>query len=284
MTVINAFISSSADCSRERGSLDQAIKEFNRGSVSRYDLEVRPFGPGDLYPAHGVYAQAGLSRQLEDHELHIGVWREAAGTATPTAPSGTVEELRQALARHAKTRRPWIMCYFWRSSPTDFSQVKDEVEKHGWYYHGFDDPQHLGTLFYSHLSGYIRDEYRLPGHSTTRLDPRPDGAEQSVLLTFQIFSPGQRERKLNFERPLVTIGRQRERSDIVLSDARVHREQGAFVWRDGLVFYMDFGGDSQFEPGLPEGDTLRYGLQSVRIGDAVIMPDDTRIVLRAVVD
>jgi pSer/pThr/pTyr-binding forkhead associated (FHA) protein len=106
-----------------------------------------------------------------------------------------------------------------------------------------------------------------------------------VLLSFRVFSPTDGESKMTFERPSVTVGRQRERSDIVLTNALIHREQGSFVWKDGVVFYIDFAGDARHEPGLPvDGDTVLNGLQTVRIGDAIVMPDSTRIVLKAVVE
>jgi hypothetical protein len=285
LTVVDAFISSPGDCGDERAAVHRAVEAYNRVSIPAHQTKVHAFGPAELYSAHGEYAQEGINRQLQRYELHIGLWREAPGTPTPSAPSGTVEELRLALARHARTRRPWVMCYFWKGSSTNFDVTKDELKQHGWYYHAFRDRAELEQLFFTHLSGYIRDEYRLAGHSTTRLDPRAASGPQRPTLTFQVLAPDGTERRVSFERSLIAVGRQPGRNDIVLTSDRVHREQGAFTWKDGVVFYADLAGDSRYEPAPTSGGSpVAYGLQTMHVGDVVTMPDGSRVVLRAVVD
>jgi len=284
LTVVDAFISSPGDCGDERAAVHRAVDAYNRVSVPAHQTQVNAFGPAELHSAHGQYAQEGINRQLLRYDLHIGLWREAAGTPTPSAPSGTVEELRLALDRYARTRRPWMMCYFWKASPTNFDATKDELKDHGWYYHAFRDPAELEQLFLTHLTGYIRDEYRLAGHSTTQLDPRAGSGGQPTL-TFQVHEPDGTARRVSFERSLVAVGRQPGRNDIVLTSDRVHREQCTFTWKDGVVFYTDLAGDSRYEPGPATGDSsVAYGLQTMHVGDAVTMPDGSRVVLRAVVD
>ncbi len=285
-TVVELFISSPGDCGCERKFLHEAVGEYNRTARQGLDLEVRAFGPDDLYSGTGSYGQEAVNRQLNHYDIYVGIWRERSGTPTPSAPSGTIEELRRALERHRKTRRPWIMPYFWKQSSTDFAAIKNELIAHGSFFHAYDDPKRLGGMFFDHLSGYLRDEYRLPGHSTTRMDSADRHSElNAVHYTFQIFSPDGREKKLSIDQAAVAIGRQPKRNQIVFSSDRVHREQGLFVWKDGIVFYVDLGGDSHIQYASSHNrDQGAYGQRAIEVGDAVLLPDGSRVVLRAVVD
>jgi hypothetical protein len=104
----------------------RAVGAYNQVAMECLDLKVSAFTQGELYagPANpGEHAQQVANRQLEDYEIYVGVWRESLGTPTPVASSGTVEELRKAFERYELTRRPWVMAYFWRPSPTDFSAI-----------------------------------------------------------------------------------------------------------------------------------------------------------------
>lgn len=286
-TVVRVFISSPGDCDREREALHRSINEYNRTSRASLDHEVYAFGPAELYPGIGAHGQEVANRQLTDYDIYVGLWRESMGTPTPSAPSGTVEELRSALERHHKTRRPWIMTYFWKSSPADFALVKNEIKEHGCYFHLYEEPQQLANIFFTHISGYIRDQFRLPGHSSTRLGGNTaTSALHSVHITFQVYSPNGSESKLTFERTTVAMGRTPEINQIVCPSDLVHREQGLFVWKDGIVFYVDLAGDSRIERLTAGGGTdgLHYGQHSINIGDSVRLPDGSRVVLRAVVD
>jgi hypothetical protein len=284
--IVELFISSSADCDLERECLLQEVQNYNETARKMTDLEVHAFGPDNLYSGIGSHGQEVVNRQLRNYDIYVGIWRERTGTSTPVAPSGTMEELREAVQRHARTRRPWVMPYFWKRSPTDFSAIKDELVAHGCFYHSYDDPQHLGEMFFEHLSGYLRDEYRLPGHSTTRMDSANRNSRiNDVHFTFQIFSADGQERKQSVNRSVVAIGRKPDRNEIVFSSDLVHREQGMFVWKDGLVFYVDIARDSQIQYASHEPrENVQYGLTSIEVGDAVLLPDGSRVVLRAVVD
>lgn len=285
-TLVEVFVSSPGDCGLERKFLRDKVDEYNRTARQALDLEVRAFGPDDLHAGIGSYGQEAVNRQLNDYDVYVGIWRERTGTPTPQAPSGTMEELRRALERHRRTRRPWIMPYFWKRSPTDFGAIKNELMEHGSFFHDYDDPDRLGAMFFVHLSGYLRDEYRLPGHSTTKMDRASgDSRLNAVHFTFQIFSPDGREKKLSVNRMAVAVGRQPERNQIVVPNDRVHREQGLFVWKEGIVFYVDLGGDAQIQRASSEKrDAAVYGQIALEVDDAVLLPDGSRVVLRAVVD
>jgi hypothetical protein len=263
------------------------VNQYNKLARPTQSLEIFAFGPEDLYSGPGEYAQEVVNQQLNDYEIYVGLWRESRGTPTPVAPSGTVEEMRNALNRHKKWRRPWVMAYFWKFSQTDFNDVKDDLKINGCYYHHFDNPQHLQQIFLNHLTGYLRDKYRLPGHSTTQLRSRvQESVLSSVFLTFYIFSPEGGERKISCERAFVAVGRQPEKNEIVINDQRVHREQGLFLYKEGVVFYVDLAGDSLVQRNhlsIPNADQDVYGQDVVNVGDAVVLPDGSRIVLRAVV-
>ena len=287
-TVVRVFISSSGDCDSERRALHRSVHDYNRVACAALDHEIDAFGPDDLYSGIGAYGQDVANRQLMDYDIYVGLWRERIGTPTPAAPSGTVEELRGAVERHSKTRRPWIMAYFWESSPTDFSHIKNELKEHGCYFHQYKEPEQLADMFRTHLSGYIRDQFRLPGHSSTRMESNAGPSVlNSVHLTFQVHSPDGSQKKVTFNRSAVAVGRQPESNQIVCTGDRVHREQGLFIWKDGIVFYVDLAGDSRIEHAAPAAqgsDDLQYGLHAINVGDSVTLPDGTRLLLRAVVD
>lgn len=288
LTIVPLFISSSGDCDQERAAILCAVEQYNQSARPNQNLEVRAFGPDELFAGPGEYAQEVVNRQLQDYEIYVGLWRENLGTQTPVAPSGTVEELRNALQRYERTRRPWIMAYFWKSSPLDFMDVKDELKDRGCYYHQYNDPQYLRLKFFDHLTGYIRDQYRLPGHSSTFMSNSSQGSVlNSVLLVFEVNSPDGENRMYSFERASVAVGRQPEQNQIEISNQRVHREQVQFVWIDGLVLYVDLAGDSVLErnsQATTHDDQVAYGQNIINPSDAVVLPDGSRITLRAVVD
>ena len=284
-TVVPLFISSPGDCDQEKDAIKRAARAYNDVARTSSNLEVFAFDQRDLFSgaaAPGEYAQTVVNRQLEEYELYVGVWRERLGTPTPVASSGTMEELERALARLRRTRRPWIMAYFWAASPADFSAIKSTLRDHNAFYHTFNDPSDLESTFSRHLSGYLRDEYRLKGHSKTRL---PSGSSEPALstahMTFDVHTDGAMQRH-SFDRSSVAVGRLPERNDIVITNQTVHGQQGLFFYKDGIVFYIDQHGDSRFEPGKDAGvERTAYGHQTVNAGDAVVLPDGTRIVLRA---
>jgi hypothetical protein len=285
-TIVELFISSSSDCGLERECLLEEVEKYNDIARRITNMEVHAFGPDNLYSGIGDYGQDVVNRQLGNYDIYVGIWRERTGTATPVAPSGTMEELREAVQRHARTRRPWVMPYFWKHSPTDFKPIKDELVEHGCFFNSYDDPQHLGEMFSEHLSGYLRDQYRLPGYSTTGMNSANRKSRlNDVLFTFQIFSADGQERKQSVNRSVVAIGRRPDLNQIVFSSNLVHGEQGLFVWKDGLVFYIDIESDSQIQYASHEPrEKVQYGLKSIEVGDAVLLPDGSRVVLRAVVD
>jgi hypothetical protein len=286
-TVVPLFISSSSDCTEERDAIMRAVDAYNQVARENLDIEVFPFTQDDLYagPAKpGEHAQQVTNRQLKDYEIYVGVWRESLGTPTTVASSGTAEELRKAFERRELKRRPWVMAYFWRPSPTDFSAIKAALRERSCFYQQFVDTIDLERRFLRHLSGYLRDGYRLKGHSTTQLGEHSKAsALGSVHMTFDVHTKAKKQR-YSFDRSAVAVGRQPERNDIVVSSQEVHREQGVFMWIDGIVFYNDVGGDSRVESATrSEGPEVAYGQYVIAVGDWVLLPDGSRITLLAAV-
>jgi hypothetical protein len=286
-TIVPLFISSSRDCIEEKDAIIRAVEAYNKVARENLDFEVSPFTQDDLYagPAKpGEDAQQVANRQLEEYEIYVGVWRESLGTPTKVASSGTVEELNKAFERYELTRRPWIMAYFWRPSPTDFSAIKADLRERSCFYHEFLNIIDLESRFLEHLSGYLRDQYRLKGHSTTQLgDHSMASALGSVHMTFDVYMKAKKQR-YSFDRSAVAVGRLPERNDIVVSSSDVHREQGVFMWIDGVVFYNDVAGDSRVESALRlEGPEIAYGQYAIEVGDSVLLPDGSRITLLAAV-
>jgi hypothetical protein len=265
----------------------RAVDAYNQVARDNLDLEVFAFTQDDLYagPAKpGEHAQQVANRQLEDYDIYVGLWRESLGTPTPVASSGTAEELQKAFERYKLTRRPWVMAYFWRPSPIDFSAIKAELRERSCFYHEFADTIDLERRFLDHLGGYLRDRYRLKGHSTTQVAEHwKTSALESVHMTFDVHTKAKKQR-YSFDRSAVAVGRRPERNDIVVSSPEVHREQGVFMWIDGIVFYNDVAGDSRVASATrPEGSEVAYGQFVIAVGDSVLLPDGSRITLLAAV-
>lgn len=284
--VVQIFVSSPSDCGAERCAVQRAVKELNATTVRLSEMKIEVIDWDNLYPGIDVYPQQVINRQLPDYDIYVGLWRERFGTKTPTAPSGTLEELDEALRRYDQTRRPWVMCYFLESGPQDFKEIKEKLKAHGCLYHLFDDSVSFESMFREHLIVYLKRGFRPRGESTTR-DTGSQGDYPNACIVLNISSPDAHAQNKSFHRLAVAIGRSSTRNDLVISDQRIHREQGLFVWRDGDVLYLDLAGDASYIDGDdPCREASRIGRRQItlKIGDAVELPDSTRITLKAVVD
>jgi hypothetical protein len=116
---IRIFLASPSDVEAERDALSALIQEVNdvlaflvpdralRLELVRYETHAYP----DVAPDQS--AQEVINRQIPiDYDIFVGVMWKRAGTPTKTAPSGTIEEFRRALAHRQNTGRPVIMFYF----------------------------------------------------------------------------------------------------------------------------------------------------------------------------
>lgn len=283
-SVIQLFVSSPSDCCSERQAIGAVTEQLNTVSERLSEIKIDVIDWNDLYPGIDEYPQQVINRQLPDYDIYVGLWRERFGTQTPKAPSGTLEELDRALLRHKQTRRPWIMCYFWQNSQQDFKVIKERLKESGCLYHLFDDTVSFKSLFTNHLVGYLKKGFRQRGESTTEGVIAADTTPY-VCMVFRISSPKGAVENSSFHRRAVAIGRSQRRNDIIISDQRVHREQGLFVWQDRTVIYVDFAGGALFinrsggEPQIIGPDRVKLS-----IGDAIELPDSSRITLLAIVD
>jgi len=268
------FVSSPSDCGSEKAEILAAVHELNVALGPALGLRIDAFDSRRPHPTVGPYAQAGINRQLQEYEIYVGVWRERRGTPTPVAPSGTEEELLDALRRYDDERRPSIMAYFWERG--EFDDVKTLLKESGRYFHLYSDSADLGRLFRRHLADFLRDEYRSPGHSST---VGPPSAEPDVHLTLDVHRPGEAIERLGFRRRTVAVGRSPDVNHIVLTDRRIHREQGLFVCDAGQLQYVDLAGDAIMSASGPASG----GRHPMSEEDAVTLPSGARIVVRAIV-
>ncbi|MCY2990837.1 MAG: hypothetical protein NTY19_23615 [Planctomycetota bacterium] len=280
--IVQIFVSSPSDCASERLAIGTVAKNLNSATERLSDLTIEVINWDDLYPGIGEYPQQVINQQLPDYDIYVGLWRERFGTETPVALSGTLEELERALDRYEQTRRPWVMCYFWQNSGQDIAPIKEKLKEHGCLYHLFDDTVSFESLFRNHLVSYLRNGFRPRGESTTE---GGDITNRDVCMMFRISSLDVDEQTLTFRRPAVAVGRNETRNDIIISDRRVHREQGLFVCREGAVLYVDFGGGA-YHVDRSGGTRSSIGPEGVAlgIGDRVLLGDCANITLVAVVD
>jgi hypothetical protein len=268
------FVSSPSDCVAERAKILAVVGEINDALGRELGLRIDAFDSSRPHPTVGPYAQAGINEQLQGYEIYVGVWRERRGTPTPAAPSGTEEELRDAVRRYEATRRPLIMAYFYERGA--FDDVKNLLKESGRYFHLYANSEQLGHLFRRHIADILHDEYRSPGYSSTVGPPRD---EPDVHLTLDVHRPGEAVERLGMSRRVVAVGRSPDVNQIVLTDQRVHREQGLFVWDTGQLNYIDLAGDAL----VSASGSASGGRHVLNVEDMVTLPGDARIVVRAIV-
>jgi nucleoside 2-deoxyribosyltransferase len=114
-TVLRIMIASPGDTAEQRRAIREAIDGWNAGQAERTSVVVLPLSwEMDAVPLWGNHPQAILNEQLADRaDILIATFSARLGTATPTADSGTVEEIE-----HVAERGVPVLLYF-DASPID---------------------------------------------------------------------------------------------------------------------------------------------------------------------
>jgi hypothetical protein len=100
-TVLRIMIASPGDTGTQRQAIREAIDGWNAGQAERNSVVLLPLSwEMDSVPLWGSHPQAILNEQLADRaDVLIATFSARLGTATPTADSGTVEEIERVSAR-----------------------------------------------------------------------------------------------------------------------------------------------------------------------------------------
>jgi hypothetical protein len=114
-TVLRIMIASPGDTTEQRQAIREAIDGWNAGQAERSSVVLLPLTwEMDSVPLWGNHPQAILNEQLADRaDALIATFSARLGTATPTADSGTVEEIERVAQRGVP-----VLLYF-DASPID---------------------------------------------------------------------------------------------------------------------------------------------------------------------
>jgi hypothetical protein len=125
--LIRVFVASPSDVEEQRQSVREAIVEVNRSLASS---EVRLEFVGwetHVDPNIGDYPQDVVNRQIgDDYDLFLGIMWTRFGTPTKSAESGTEEEFRRAVARHATDPNSVSVKFYFKDMPIEPSRLDPE--------------------------------------------------------------------------------------------------------------------------------------------------------------
>jgi len=111
---IKIFLASPSDVKKERSYVVEVINEINRTIASKgVILEV--VSSEHTFPGYGQDGQSVLNKQIgamKEYDIFLGIMWSRAGTATPRAESGTIEEFQRAVRAKKNHNKPEIWFYF----------------------------------------------------------------------------------------------------------------------------------------------------------------------------
>lgn len=159
-------------------------------------------------PELGGHPQKILNKRLLDSsDLLIAMFWSKLGTPTPTAPSGTVEEIREFIEKKGAQR---VMLYFCNRpvpvdiDPTELMRLnafKEEIRKEG-LYQQFASVEEFERNLYPHLD--VKVEEVLSNEILLPIVPEPDNKPKSAT---EVYSDPQLRNPVDFGTSLESISR-----------------------------------------------------------------------------
>ena len=111
---LKIFLASPSDVKKERSYVVEVINEINRTIASKgVILEV--VSSEHTFPGYAQDGQSVLNKQIgamKEYDIFLGIMWSRAGTATPRAESGTIEEFQRAVRAKKNHNKPEIWFYF----------------------------------------------------------------------------------------------------------------------------------------------------------------------------
>ncbi len=158
---VNIAIASPGDVREEREAVP---KVFTRWNNAHEQATLHPLmWEYASVPEQGEHPQQILDRQIVGKsELLVAILWSKLGTPTPTAPSGTVEEIREFIRIKGPKR---VMLYFctrnlpYEIDPADLAKIREfkaEMRPHG-LYHEYATVEQFERDLYHHLDSKVRE-------------------------------------------------------------------------------------------------------------------------------
>lgn len=169
ISIIQVFVASPSDVQDERNALQSIVNEVNQnlGSSLEIRLELVRWET-NVTPGFGSYTQDVINKQVgDDYDIFIGILWARAGTPTPKAESGTLEEFEIAYKKYQENPDSVDLLIYFKNSPLSISDIDvDQISKiknfrsglgdKGGLYWTFDSLQDFEATLRGHLSNLTR--------------------------------------------------------------------------------------------------------------------------------
>jgi hypothetical protein len=177
-TILQVFVASPSDVLEERKLLETVVTQLNQAWSKTLGVTFELLKwETNVHPSFSTYPQNVINEQIgSDYDVFIGIFWGRIGTPTPRAPSGSIEEFEQALAKLRQNGTlPEIMLYF-KDAPISPSKIdvdqlrkvqdfRNFIAEEGGIYSVFEDLSSFESSLRSHLSA-IAQKYALQGSSS----------------------------------------------------------------------------------------------------------------------
>jgi len=182
---IKIFLASPSDVKKERSYVVEVINEINRTIASKgVILEV--VSSEHTFPGYAQDGQSVLNKQIgamKEYDIFLGIMWSRAGTATPRAESGTIEEFQRAVRAKKNHNQPEIWFYFRKlEAHLETTEKLQQAQKVVAFkkkvqpkalIRDYNNPSHFRDLFRENLSRWLNERT----NKTSR--PRISAASQN---------------------------------------------------------------------------------------------------------
>lgn len=180
--VFRIVLASPGGLEEERSIFDSAVAEINEGiaadrglilAVTKWETNAYPGLAED-----GAQGQIDPTLNIENCDLLVGIFGAHFGTPTKGEQSGTVYEIKKAIAAWEKKKKPQVWVYFKEGllAPQTLSafdqyglvlKFKNDFSTKGLWW-PFTSPYEFETLVRQHLRRYIRSNILIEGSSGSK--------------------------------------------------------------------------------------------------------------------
>ena len=169
ISIIQVFVASPGDVQEERNALQSIVNEVNQniGSSLGIRLELVRWET-NVTPGFGSDAQDVINKQIGDeYDIFIGILWARAGTPTPRAESGTLEEFEIAYKKHIENPDSIDLLIYFKETSIPISKIdveqigkiqnfRSSLGDKGGLYWTFDNLQDFEATLRGHLSNLTR--------------------------------------------------------------------------------------------------------------------------------
>jgi hypothetical protein len=120
------FLSSPKDCEIHHSDVREVVRWWNQRVPSRADaflsLSIGKDAASEIRASGSPQEIINERLPIADADIVLGMMWHRCGTPTETAPSGTIEEIRSALARQEEAGLPWV-CFYRCDAPVNPNDI-----------------------------------------------------------------------------------------------------------------------------------------------------------------